>query len=210
MSDWADGSLTRLKRLRELDLRELTLATVAAAPAVYERVLALLRRADTDGSWPQTSRGRMQVIRDAGADACGSFSGGAMPGNLPQPAANESHPELVHAIFALEQTIAPHRLGSSTVAINRRALFKPHTDSGAGAGQCRSLIVALGNFTGGELIVEGEVHDVRYSPLEFDGWACRHWTAPFVGERFSLVWFTPLGCEDAGWLRRHAIGTTAA
>jgi diketogulonate reductase-like aldo/keto reductase len=39
------------------------------------------------------------------------------------------------------------------------------------------------------------VHDIRYSPLQFDGWNQRHWTLPFEGERFSIVWFTPHGCE---------------
>ena len=34
---------------------------------------------------------------------------------------------------------------------------------------------------------------VRYHPLEFNGWTQRHWTKPFEGERFSLVWFTPAG-----------------
>ena len=32
--------------------------------------------------------------------------------------------------------------------------------------------------------------------LEFDGWKQRHWTLPFVGERYSLVYFTPQGCEE--------------
>ena len=36
-----------------------------------------------------------------------------------------------------------------------------------------------------------QAHDVRYTPLTFDGWRERHWTLPFQGERFSLVWFTP-------------------
>jgi hypothetical protein len=36
---------------------------------------------------------------------------------------------------------------------------------------------------------------VRYRPLEFNGWRERHWTLPFKGERFSVVWFTPRGCE---------------
>jgi hypothetical protein len=49
--------------------------------------------------------------------------------------------------------------------------------------------------------VEGVAHDIRYEPLEFDGWSQRHWTLPFVGERYSLVWFTPLGVrqEDLWW-----------
>ena len=47
----------------------------------------------------------------------------------------------------------------------------------------------------------------RYNPLEFDGWMQRHWTLPFVGERFSLVWFTPLGIaeEDLWWWKGRDI-----
>ena len=47
----------------------------------------------------------------------------------------------------------------------------------------------------GELIVEGEKHDIRYKAMQFDGWKQRHWTVPFEGERYSLVWFTPKECE---------------
>lgn len=45
------------------------------------------------------------------------------------------------------------------------------------------------------MMVEGERHDIRYKQLEFNGWTQRHWTLPFEGERYSLVWFTPIGCE---------------
>ena len=54
-----------------------------------------------------------------------------------------------------------------------------------------SMIVGLGDYSGGELMVEGSQHDIRYKAVEFDGWKLRHWTRPFRGERFSLVWFTP-------------------
>ena len=78
-----------------------------------------------------------------------------------------------------------------------------HTDKGAGSGQSTSLIVALGYYTGGQLVVEGEEKDIRYQPHEFDGWTQRHWTLPFTGERYSLVWFTPLGCEGLKGLDLH-------
>jgi hypothetical protein len=73
--------------------------------------------------------------------------------------------------------------------------------SGAGNGQTLSLIVALGDFTGGQIVVEDEAFDIRYKPLEFDGWKQRHATLPFIGERYSLVWFTPWGVseEDYWW-----------
>lgn len=95
----------------------------------------------------------------------------------------------------LERALMPDRPPSSTIAVNRNAQFKPHLDSGSGAGQSVSLIVGLGDYTGGQLVVEGDVVDIKYAPVEFNGWTQRHWTLPFSGTRYSLVWFTPTGCE---------------
>jgi hypothetical protein len=92
---------------------------------------------------------------------------------------------------------------SSTIAINKHAQFLPHRDSGAGTGQEMSLIVGLGDYSGGEIVIETNPYDIRYQPREFNGWSDRHWTLPFYGERYSLVWFTPLGVkipEDLWWL----------
>eukprot|EP00523_Entomoneis_sp_CCMP467_P017587 CAMPEP_0168808992 /NCGR_PEP_ID=MMETSP0726-20121227/2859_1 /TAXON_ID=265536 /ORGANISM="Amphiprora sp., Strain CCMP467" /LENGTH=852 /DNA_ID=CAMNT_0008860969 /DNA_START=173 /DNA_END=2731 /DNA_ORIENTATION=- len=81
--------------------------------------------------------------------------------------------------------------GSTHCAVNCNAQFTPHVDSGRGAGQSLSVIVGLGDYNGGELMVEGIASDIRYQPLRFNGWTLRHWTNPYQGERFSLVWFTP-------------------
>jgi hypothetical protein len=119
--------------------------------------------------------------------ASGSFSVGAMPGDqCVQPKANTLFPELMKHAFELEIALCPSREPSSTIAINRNAMFRPHTDSGAGAGQSTSLIVGLGHYVGGELVVEGERTDIRYKAVEFNGWTQRHWTMPFRGEQFSL------------------------
>ena len=53
----------------------------------------------------------------------------------------------------------------------------------------------MGDYSGGELVLEGGLHDVRYRPLEFDSGSQRHWSLPFRGERYSVMWFTPVGCE---------------
>jgi len=132
-------------------------------------------------------------------------------GNDPLPLGNELFPELAEAVFDLEEAIvlnspaiqqaaesneaslreASNRVSSSHCAINCNAQFTPHVDSGRGAGQSLSMIVGLGDYVGGALGVEGVAYDIRYRPLEFDGWRLRHWTKQFQGERFSLVWFTP-------------------
>jgi hypothetical protein len=49
----------------------------------------------------------------------------------------------------------------------------------------------MGDYSEGEVMVEGKPYGIRYNPLEFDGWKQLHWTSPFVGERYSLVWFSP-------------------
>ena len=135
-------------------------------------------------------------FKEGQGGASGSFSVGYMPGvNNHQPKSNYLFPDLVKAAFKLERRLFPNREPSSTIAINRNAQFRPHTDSGAGVGQSTSLIVGLGTYAGGELMVEGEQHDIRYKAIEFNGWKQRHWTMPFKGERYSLVWFTPKGCE---------------
>jgi tRNA U38,U39,U40 pseudouridine synthase TruA len=87
------------------------------------------------------------------------------------------------------------RQPSSHCAINCNAQFVPHVDSGRGLGQITSMIVGLGDYVGGALSVEGSEHPIRYRPLQFDGWRLRHWTKPFAGQRFSLVWFTPEGMQ---------------
>jgi FkbM family methyltransferase len=125
------------------------------------------------------------------------------------PLGNELFPDLVKAVFDLEaelarlspqvahgtQRLEGARPPSTHCAINRNAEFVPHVDSGTGQGQSVSMIVGLGDFDGGSIFVEGQSYDIRYQPLEFDGWKQRHWTEPFRGERYSLVWFTPAGAN---------------
>ena len=181
-------------------------AAVVSVPSAYGRVLEMLRGITSD-QWPRTSNARRERIAagpggDAEAEekksAGESFSLGAMPvgPGLRQPQANAAFSDLLEACLDLEAEIMPERPPSSTVVINRNAQFKPHTDSGAGAGQSCSLIVGLGEYNGGGLVVEGKVHHIAYCPVEFDGWKQVHWTLPFQGERYSIVWFTPKGCEE--------------
>jgi len=135
------------------------------------------------------------------------------------PLGNQLFPELTKAIFQLETVLALKtrnciranetvsgtvlsRPASSHCAVNCNAQFTPHVDSGRGAGQSLSMIVGLGDYEQGELLVEGSAYDIRYQPLEFDGWRLRHWTNPFQGERFSLVWFTPAS-QNSGQVSYH-------
>lgn len=190
-------------------------------PVVYDRVLALLRSIVESGAWPGTSVARSNVIRNSSEQTSiqgrsGSFTifnpkidAICKSNNL--PAGNTLFPHLVEAIFELEASLSQltiqradingkimastttktKRPPSFCCAVNCNAKFTPHVDSGRGAGQTMSMIVGLGTYTGGEIVVEGVSHSIAYAPLEFDGWSSRHWTESYRGERFSLVWFSP-------------------
>ena len=115
-------------------------------PAAFDEVLEMLRELDRNGSWPATSRRRSQLLkatnrRETPGD---SFTIGLFPPPLRTPHANEGLPGLLDALLRLERSICPDRPCSTTITVNRHAEFKPHRDSGAGAGQSQSLIVGLG------------------------------------------------------------------
>ena len=141
------------------------------SPTVYKKVLLLLRNLDQNNAWPKTSTNRSKVIEsnelvENGGNG-GSFSMGyqCINQNIQTCSSNSIFPELWHEIKLLEKYLFPKKKSSSTVAINKHATFLPHTDSGAGAGQGISLIVGLGDYVGGQTVVEGTVHDIRYTPL---------------------------------------------
>jgi hypothetical protein len=177
---------------------------------IYEDSLSKLRHIVTSGKWLATSVARSKVIKkteeeiDPQKITSGSFTiinpifnNGSLlkDEKIRLPLGNQVFPELVNSIFVLESNISRelglYRPASSHCAVNRNAQFNPHVDSGRGLGQSKSMIVGLGDYVGGEILIEGKPYDIKYEPLEFDGWKQRHWTAPFDGERFSLVWFTP-------------------
>jgi hypothetical protein len=160
-------------------------------------VLQLLRAIVEQNNWPATSAGRSSVIGTlTDPTRAGSFTlvddVNFDMSATKVPKANAVCTELATAVFELQKSLcASDEPTSSHCAVNCNAQFTPHVDSGRGKGQSLSTIVGLGDYGAGEIVVEGDAHDIRYQPLQFDGWNLRHWTRPFSGERFSLVWFTP-------------------
>jgi hypothetical protein len=74
----------------------------------------------------------------------------------------------------------------TTITLNYNYSSAPHRDVNHEDGKAR--IIALGKFTGGELLLNGKKVDIREKWFDFDG-TDLHSTAPFAGERYSLVYF---------------------
>ena len=98
---------------------------------------------------------------------------------------NEKHKQLFKLAKKLIKTYKPD-FKYTTIQINKNLPCKPHVDKN-NVGP--SYIIALGDFTGGELCLEGKEFNIKNRFKKFDG-TKGHWTKPFKGERYSLIYFT--------------------
>ena len=77
------------------------------------------------------------------------------------------------------------------VQINKNFESPPHRDA---PNQGSSVIVGFGDYSGGKLAINknGKVFykDIKNNPTKFNGASYTHWTTPYSGTRWSLVFFT--------------------
>ena len=72
--------------------------------------------------------------------------------------------------------------------INKNFKCPPHKDK---KNSRESLIIGLGNYDGGELVVENEPHDIRYKPMIFNASVKEHYVNEWSnGDRYSIVLFS--------------------
>lgn len=75
----------------------------------------------------------------------------------------------------------------TSIHINHNVECPPHYDAGNADVTC---IVIIGNYTGGELIIEGREITNTTEPIIFDGRKQLHWSLPVTfGDKYSIVFF---------------------
>lgn len=98
---------------------------------------------------------------------------------------NKKYPNLYKLATQLIKEQYPE-FSYTTIQVNKNVLSPPHVDKN-NVGP--SYIIALGNYTGGELVIKGKKYNIRNKWKSFDG-TQGHWVEPFEGTRYSLVYFT--------------------
>lgn len=104
-----------------------------------------------------------------------------------ESAFNKRYPDLYKAMKDLIRSAVPNWKYDS-IQVNKSFQSAPHKDrNNLGT----SYIIALGNFTGGQLLVGDELKpvNVKNRLVQFDGRQL-HATAPFKGDRYSLIFFS--------------------
>tara|TARA_R100000654_G_scaffold12996_1_gene28254 strand:- start:2651 stop:3268 length:618 start_codon:yes stop_codon:yes gene_type:complete len=101
------------------------------------------------------------------------------------------HPELKSIIQEFCDIHCKEGIVVDQIQINKNWWSPPHYDSG-NVGE--SYIVGLGDYTGGETVVDYgdhiEKYDIKNKFVKFDGSKYEHWTNKFEGNRYSLVFYT--------------------
>lgn len=98
---------------------------------------------------------------------------------------NKKFPELYDSLKKWIKKVKP-TFKWTTIQVNKNVVSPPHFDKN-NVGP--SYIIALGDYTGGELVIEGQPFNIKNKWKKFDG-RKGHWVKPFKGTRYSLVFFT--------------------
>ena len=72
----------------------------------------------------------------------------------------------------------------SSLQVLHNVNVKEHRDSNIKGSQ--SLIVGVGDYSGGIFNLDGTDYDIRHEPLIFDG-SDLHFTKPFLGDRWTIT-----------------------
>jgi len=96
-----------------------------------------------------------------------------------------SQPILYNELLRLGKLICPFEF--KTIQLNKNLVCPSHTDSN-NIGY--SMLVSFGDYTGGEIIIDGDEYNAYCNPIVFNGSLLEHWNKPISsGIKYSLVYF---------------------
>jgi hypothetical protein len=73
-----------------------------------------------------------------------------------------------------------------SICINFNTIAEPHVDINNSGVSC---IIGLGDYSGGELVYNNIKVNIHNNPIEFDGSKIIHYSLPFIGTRYSIIFF---------------------
>ena len=100
--------------------------------------------------------------------------------------ANDDYPEVFSYLQELIQKEHPE-FEYTSITLNYNLQCQPHNDKN---NKGPSMIIGLGFYEGGELVIEGINYDIKNKVLIFNGAEKEHWTNPFTGDRYSVVYYS--------------------
>ena len=103
-----------------------------------------------------------------------------------QATVNTKYPQIYAMLLKLIKQKDP-KFTFSSIIINKNNVCKPHKDA-YNIGD--SYIIGVGDYTGGELVISQQKHDIHNKFLKFNGISNTHYNLDFEGTRYSIVYYT--------------------
>jgi hypothetical protein len=109
---------------------------------------------------------------------------------------NTKYPELLEALVEFGNRCVPRGFFYNVITLNYGVKAKKHVD-GVNVGD--SVIVGIGDYTGGNLMVyapdgsKGMSIDIHDKPIIFNGAIHPHQTKPFKGNRWTIIYYKQHG-----------------
>jgi hypothetical protein len=129
---------------------------------------------------------RLKVCPGGGLSQCLGIVGKRC---LPPDLSRQSwlHPKLHKLLDDFGQKYVKPHINWTSVQVNKNFTCAPHKDIG-NLGD--SYIIGFGTYAGGALCVEDVDYNINLTGLLFNGSERLHWTKPWTGERYTLVYHT--------------------
>ena len=103
-----------------------------------------------------------------------------------QPGVSMLNSKVPHVWNALKDFADSTGFLYDSIQVNQDVVCTKHRDKN-NTGD--SYLISLGDFTGGELIVEEILYDCKMKPIVFNGALMEHYNNPFVGSKWSVILF---------------------
>jgi hypothetical protein len=105
---------------------------------------------------------------------------------------NKEHPELLRLLAEFGNSVVPKGWEYNAITLNEGVKANKHKDS-KNIGQ--SVIIGIGDYTGGDVRVWDKddknpiSFNIKLRPTMFNGGLLYHQTAPFKGERYTMIFY---------------------
>lgn len=97
---------------------------------------------------------------------------------------SKKYPKIYNLLLDLGKKIG---FEFTSIHINHNVVCPPHKDKNNTGLSC---IVSIGNYKGGNLVINDIPYDTFLHPLVFDGKNNTHYNTPLEGNKYSFVFFT--------------------
>ena len=99
---------------------------------------------------------------------------------------NNKHKILYEALKKYADEIDP-LFSYTSITVNKNFKSYPHLDKNNSG---MSMIIAMGDFSGGRLIIDDNYIDIKNKKCYFEAYKQIHSTEDFSGDRYSIIYFT--------------------